>query len=56
MLLAGSMIKIWNHCRFKREMHGMPLQSRNFYQKPLGLLARFTILVKLTRKNYVYKQ
>jgi len=23
--LAGSMIKIWYHCRFKREMHGTPL-------------------------------
>jgi len=21
MLLAGSMIKIWYHCRFKHEMH-----------------------------------
>jgi len=25
MLLAGSMIKIWHHCRFKREIHGTPL-------------------------------
>jgi len=25
MLLAGSMIKIWYHCRFKRKMHGTPL-------------------------------
>jgi len=25
MLLSGSMIKIWYHCRFKREMHGTPL-------------------------------
>jgi len=25
MLLAGSMIKIWYHCRFKREMHGKPV-------------------------------
>jgi len=25
MLLAGIMIKIWYHCRFKCEMHGMPL-------------------------------
>jgi len=25
MLLAGSMIKIWYHCGFKREMHGAPL-------------------------------
>jgi len=24
MPLAGSMIKIWYHCRFKREMHGTP--------------------------------
>jgi len=22
MLQAGSMIEIWYHCRFKREMHG----------------------------------
>jgi len=25
MLLSGSMIKIWYHCRFKREMHDTPL-------------------------------
>jgi len=24
MPLARSMIKIWHHCRFKREMHGTP--------------------------------
>jgi len=25
MLLAGSMIKMWYHCRFKRKMHDTPL-------------------------------
>jgi len=25
MLLAGSMIEIWYHCRFKLEIHGTPL-------------------------------
>jgi len=25
MLLAACMIKIWYHCRFKREMHCTPL-------------------------------
>jgi len=25
MLLAGSVVKIWHHCRFKRKMHGTPL-------------------------------
>jgi len=25
MVLAGSMIKIWYHCRFKCERHGTPL-------------------------------
>jgi len=25
MLLAGSMVKICYHCRFKRKMHGTPL-------------------------------
>jgi len=30
MLLAGILIKIWYHCRFKREMHGTPLQRRYF--------------------------
>ena len=28
------MLKIWHHCRFKLEMHGTPLQSRNFYWIP----------------------
>jgi len=25
MLVTGSMIKIWYHCRFKRKMHGTSL-------------------------------
>jgi len=25
MLLAGNMIEIWYHCRFKLEIHGTPL-------------------------------
>jgi len=25
MLLAGRVIKIWHHCRFKRKMHDTPL-------------------------------
>jgi len=24
MLLAGSIIEIWYHCRFRREMYGTP--------------------------------
>jgi len=57
MLVTGSMIKIWYHCRFKRKMHGTSLYSRNFYYKPLGVLARFPrLLAKLTGKHYVHKQ
>jgi len=40
MPLAGSMIKTWYHCRFKREMHSTQLWSRNFYSK----LSRLTRL------------
>jgi len=31
MLVAVSMFKIWYHCRFKRKIHGKPLQRRTFY-------------------------
>jgi len=31
MLLAGSIFKIWYDCRFKREIHGTPVRSRNVY-------------------------
>jgi len=28
MLLAGSMIELWYHCRFKYEMHDTPWNAR----------------------------
>jgi len=36
-------------------MHGTPLQSRNFYEKPLGLLARFTRSVLRNRRAAAHR-
>jgi len=42
LALGPALARAGPDSRFKREMHGTPLQSRNFYSKPQGLLSSFT--------------